>query len=86
MADAHITVTCRLFARYAETVGLEECELELPVGATVREAVASLRRVVPNGSSIPEQPLVALNKQQVLPDHVLLDGDQLGLLPPLAGG
>jgi molybdopterin converting factor small subunit len=48
--------------------------------------VASLRRVVPNGSSIPEQPLVALNKQQVLPDHVLLDGDQLGLLPPLAGG
>jgi len=81
-----IAVICRLFARYAEVVGREEVRIELPARATVGDAVARLREVVPNGSQLPERPLVALNREQVLADHALADGDELALLPPLAGG
>ncbi len=84
--DATIAVVCRLFARYAEVVGQEAFTIDLPGGATVSDAVARLRQVATNGSQLPVQPLVALNQEHVLADHVLAHGDELALLPPLAGG
>jgi molybdopterin converting factor small subunit len=48
--------------------------------------VALLRRRIPHGESLPEQPLAAVNQEHALPDQPLADGDDLALLPPLAGG
>jgi molybdopterin converting factor small subunit len=84
--SGNIAVICRLFARYAEVVGREEFRIELPVGATVGEAVARLREMMPNGSQLPERPLVAVNREHVLANRVLANGDELAFLPPLAGG
>jgi len=81
-----VRVRCRLFARYAEVVGREEVVLELPPDAVVADAVAALRASVPGGELLPARPLVAVNLQQVLPGDRLHDGDELALLPPLAGG
>jgi molybdopterin converting factor small subunit len=81
-----VRVRCRLFARYAEVVGREEVVLELPPDAVVADAVAALRASVPGGQLLPARPLVAVNLQQVLPADRLHDGDELALLPPLAGG
>ena len=81
-----VRVRCRLFARYAEVVGREEVVLELPPDAVVADAVAALRASVPGGQLLPARPLVAVNLQQVLPGDRLHDGDELALLPPLAGG
>jgi molybdopterin converting factor small subunit len=80
-----VRVRCRLFARYAEVVGRDEVVLELPPDAVVADAVAALR-AVPGGQWLPVRPLVAVNLQQVLPGERLRDGDELALLPPLAGG
>jgi molybdopterin converting factor small subunit len=81
-----LRIRCRLFARYAEVVGREEVVLELPPDAVVADAVAALRARVPGGELLPARPLVAVNLQQVLPGDRLHDGDELALLPPLAGG
>jgi molybdopterin converting factor small subunit len=81
-----LRVRCRLFARYAEVVGRDEVTLELPPGAVVSDAVASLRRDVRGADALPERPLVAINMQHASPGTRLRDGDELALLPPLAGG
>lgn len=81
-----ISVRCLLFARYAEMVGHSEVTAELQPNASVADAVRLLRGGVPNGTQLPERPLVAVNQSHVLHDHRLRDGDELALLPPLAGG
>lgn len=81
-----ITVTVRTFARYAELLGCEEITLALPEGATVQDAVERVRTSVPNGVALPARPLAAVNREHVLADAPLADGDELALLPPLAGG
>lgn len=81
-----LTVRCRLLARYAEIIGQGEVTLELPRPSTVLDAVRCLRARVPNGSLLPERPLVAVNLEHALHTAILNDGDELALLPPIAGG
>ena len=74
-----------LFGRYAELFGAESLPLRLVQGATVADAVKALRER-PAGNLLPRQLLCAVNLRQVAPDHPLAPGDELALLPPLAGG
>jgi molybdopterin converting factor small subunit len=83
---ATIRVTVRLFAQYAELLGREEVSLELDPRATAAQAITRLRREVPGGAQLPERPLVAVNLRHVGGDEPLGDGDEVALLPPLAGG
>ena len=85
-SEATITVGVRAFARYEEILGIEHATLELSQNATVGDAVSLLRKAAPNGDQLPPHPLVAINLEQVRSDRVLADGDELALLPPLAGG
>lgn len=84
--DSGFTITCRLFGRYAEVLGVEAIALRLPGGATAGDAVAALRSRVPRGELLPERPLIAVNQHHALPGAPLAEGDELALLPPLAGG
>src|SRR4051812_46805380 len=81
-----VTVRCRFFARYAEVLGMGEATLELPGSTTVAEAVAFIRDRLPGGTLIPAHPLVAINAVHALAGEELHEGDELALLPPLAGG
>jgi molybdopterin converting factor small subunit len=83
---ARVTVRCRLFARYAELAGTEAIDLDLPTGATVEQAVHALRARLAEGVRFPASPLAAVNRQHAAPGWILADGDELALLPPLAGG
>jgi molybdopterin converting factor subunit 1 len=85
-ATGSLTVRCRLFARYAELVGHEEFTLELPSPTTVADAVRFLRARVPGADRLPERPLVAVNMEHALPSTPVAEGDELALLPPVAGG
>lgn len=75
-----------MFGRYAELAGREVFELTIPAGATVADAVREVRTGLPSGSALPERPLVAVNLEHAPLDARLADGDELALLPPLAGG
>ncbi len=85
-APSGITVRCRFFARFAELLGCESHELTLRAPATVADAVAALRDTLERGAQLPLSPLTAVNCEHVTGDRVLADGDELALLPPLAGG
>jgi molybdopterin converting factor small subunit len=74
-----------LFASYAERLGLERLDAALPPGATVADALDYLR-ALPGGAELPPRPLCARNLAHVTTDVTLADGDELAVLPPLAGG
>jgi molybdopterin synthase catalytic subunit/molybdopterin converting factor small subunit len=79
-------VTVRLFASLREHAGSGTLELELADGATVADAIAQLRRGALAG--LPENaPFVtAVAREYVKPDHPLVAGDELALVPPVSGG
>lgn len=79
-------VTVRFFARYAELAGRESLALVVPVAATVGDVLARVRREIPDTAVLPDRPLTALNLRQVKLDARVQDGDEVALLPPLAGG
>jgi molybdopterin synthase catalytic subunit len=86
VVQPQVRVRCRFFARYAEVLGTATHDLQVPRGATVGSAVQALRERLPGGQALPKVPLAAVNLEHVDLGHVLVDGDELALLPPLAGG
>jgi len=75
-----------LFASYRELAGTEELQLELPPGTSAAEAVAALRSQGEQFQRIPEQPMVAINREYAPLSTPLRSQDELALLPPVAGG
>jgi molybdopterin synthase catalytic subunit len=72
-------VKVRLFAGLRERAGLAESELE---------DVARVSDVWPalGLGEEPEGLLYAVNRRYAEPDHVLADGDEVALIPPVSGG
>jgi len=85
VASEVVTVQVLLFARFAELLGTERLEFELPRPASVQSVLDRLLSL-PGGAGLPRRPLVALNQVQAPPDTLLQDGDEVAVLPPLAGG
>jgi len=79
-------VTVRLFASLREYAGAGTLALQLGDGATVADAIVELR----NGAlaGLPENaPFVAaVAREYVERDHLLSEGDELALVPPVSGG
>ena len=80
------TVRVRFFASYAELVGRSEAAVSLPLPATVRDVVRRVREDFPGAGALPDRPLAAVNLRQVKLDARVQDGDEVALLPPIAGG
>jgi molybdopterin converting factor small subunit len=80
-----LTVRVLLFASYADRLGLDSVALTLPAPATVG-AVLERLRTLPGGDQLPPRPLCALNLAHVGLEAPLSGGDEIAILPPLAGG
>jgi molybdopterin converting factor subunit 1 len=80
-----MTVTALLFASYAEALGSDRVELTLSGDTTVRDVVERLR-AMPGGASLPPTPLVAVNLTYAGADQRLESGDEVAIIPPVAGG
>ena len=74
-------VTVRLFAVLRERAGTSEVRLDLPEGAKVRDALASLEYVA---AGVPV--VMAVNREYADLEMVLAADDELALVPPLSGG
>ncbi len=79
------SLTVLAFARYADLLGAGEFQLPVPAPATVAALVQQLRQL-PGGAALPERLMVAVNARQAAPDHPVQGGDEVALLPPMAGG
>lgn len=75
-----------LFALYRDMAGMPELELDLPLQATARDAVAALRERGGGFGRLPGAPSIAVNEEYADLDTPLTDGDELALIPPVAGG
>ena len=84
-AVSTLTVRVVLFASYADTLGFDAVELTLDHPASVGDALERLR-ALPGGNRLPPKPMCALNLTHVRLDAPLSGGDELAVLPPLAGG
>lgn len=80
-----MTVTILLFASYAECLGRGTFGLDLSRGATVSTMLDSIRSL-PGAERIPAVPLVAVNRSYARLDTILSEGDEVALIPPVAGG
>ena len=74
-----------LFASYADAFGSPNLAVTLREGATVRELLASVKDLAV-GHSLPPAPLVAINQEYAAPGDVVRAGDEVALIPPVAGG
>jgi molybdopterin converting factor subunit 1 len=78
------TVTVLLFASYADAFGQPRVEVPLAASATVADLVTQLRQG--HGTELPPRPLVAINQEYAEYDRVIEAGDEIALIPPVAGG
>lgn len=74
-----------LFASYAELFGSDALEVDSRVAPSVGRLLDHIR-ALPGGARLPATVLVAVNLAHVRGDAPLSAGDEVALLPPLAGG
>jgi MoaE-MoaD fusion protein len=80
-------VEVRLFAMLRERAGADTVTVELPEGATVRDAIAAVGGERDLGELIAAMPVVmAVNREYAAADDALAAGDELALIPPVSGG
>ena len=80
-----MTVTVLLFASYADSLGAHSIRIELPQGATVADVLGRVR-ALPGADRLPSDPLMAVNERYARANRVLSAGDEVAIIPPVAGG
>src|SRR3990170_1082938 len=79
-------ITVRLFAQQRELTGTRRRSLAIAEGATVGEAWAALVGELPALATSTASVRFARNGAYVGTDERLVDGDELAVIPPVAGG
>jgi MoaE-MoaD fusion protein len=74
-------IRVRLFAGLRERAGTDELSLELPAGASVRDALAQMGELT---AGVPV--VMAVNQEYASEDQALDAGDEIALIPPVSGG
>ncbi|MES2180238.1 MAG: molybdopterin converting factor subunit 1 [Gemmatimonadota bacterium] len=80
-----MSVTVLLFASYADALGTSSLSIDLPEQATVADVLASIHGL-PGAARLPATPLVAVNQKYAKGSTRVRAGDEVALIPPVAGG
>lgn len=81
-----MNVTMRYFAIMREYLGKSDETLEIPEGSTAGEIFAFAVRDTPRLAGLERSVMVMVNEDYVDPAHVLQEGDEVALIPPVSGG
>jgi molybdopterin synthase catalytic subunit len=79
-------ITLRLFAMLRQQAGWRERDVDLPGGSTIADAWQWLASEIPTVAAQREHVRFALNREYATADRPLSDGDELAIIPPVAGG
>jgi molybdopterin converting factor subunit 1 len=85
MLATEMLITVRFFASYADSLGLARTEIALDAGSRVSDVLASIS-LLPGAQALPNNPRVAVNQVFAHADTLLRSGDEVALIPPVAGG
>jgi molybdopterin converting factor small subunit len=80
-----VKIPVLLFASYAEAFGAATIEMTLDPGATVTDLLDRVK-AMGAGRALPPAPLVAVNRCFASPGQRIEAGDEVALIPPVAGG
>ncbi len=79
------TITIRYFGPARDAAGMPFEEIETREGATVGEVADMIAQRYPRmGSSAGVR--LAVNRSYSAPNRVLIDGDEIAVIPPVSGG
>ena len=84
--DDQVEIRTLFFASYKDLLGTAELQVDLPDGATVSDLVSVLRSRGGAFTVLPTAPAVAVNMTYTDPHSLLRHGDEVALIPPVAGG
>ena len=79
-------ITVKLFALMREKAGTDTVPLEVPAGAAVMQALATLVGLYPMLEPYMANTRFSLHMDFVDPETTLAEGDELVLIPPVSGG
>lgn len=74
------------FAAHRDLLGTETADATLPEGATVADLLSGLRTRGQPWDRLPQRLAVAVNRSYASDDTVLHEGDEVAVIPPVAGG
>ena len=80
-----MSITVLLFASYADALGGSSVRVDLPEDATVDDVLARVL-AMPGAAQLPKRPLIAVNRRYARPATRVRSGDEVALIPPVAGG
>ena len=80
-----MTVRVLLFASYADALGRSELTLDIGDGSVVGDIVSRIREMA-GGRVLPPSPLTALNQSYASSSTIVKSGDEVAIIPPVAGG
>ncbi|MEX2247133.1 MAG: molybdopterin converting factor subunit 1 [Dehalococcoidia bacterium] len=81
-----MTVNVRLFAGLHDLVGKRDIVLDLPDGATIAQLRHRLAEEYPIVEAFLSTLVCAVDEEYVPSEHVLAQGDNVALIPPVSGG
>jgi molybdopterin converting factor subunit 1 len=81
-----MTITVRLFAQQRQLTGWKQRALEIPDGSRIAAAWQALVGEFPALAAGTDSVRFARNAVYANPDEPLADGDELAIIPPVAGG
>jgi len=79
-------VTVRLFATLRQQAGWSVKEFHAPSGCTLGELMALIMQANPDLKLTGRAVYAAVNQSYAKPDHLLMDGDEVAIFPPVSGG
>lgn len=79
-------IKTRYFAIVREALGKSEEVRDVPDGATAGDLLNEITREVPRLSSLGRMAMLMVNQEYVEPSHMLQDGDEFVVIPPVSGG
>ena len=79
-------VKMRYFAIVREALGKREEVRDVPEGSTAGDLLSQITREVPRLTSLNRMAMLMVNQEYVEQSHVLRDGDEFVVIPPVSGG
>ena len=83
---SEITITIKLFAIYQEAFGASEISYQFPPNTPVKAVLERLTIDRPELAQWHDVTRFGINLEFVDPDRVMLDRDEVVLIPPVSGG
>lgn len=85
LAGSDMPIPVLLFASYADAFGARRVDVPIGAPCSVEDLIETMRGI-PGGHVLPERPLVAINHHWVREATTIDAGDEVALIPPVAGG